>query len=350
MDPATVYRIASSLLGAEIDPATGYGPCPGAHCHTTPSGARDWRLFVDPAAPLHPREHCFHASCAPARDDFMSRLYTELRRMADPEARHHIPAAPAPAAPPAPKKIKPTFDLATAQAIASRCPGFNVERLTRISPIPIPPQPDQWPTLLINTLYPAGSRILIFDNMLSQGQYIHIAGGSTYRLHHRPGTPATPVDALPLTTSPDGMWYLAAPITGAWLPKNPANPTALGRRHAACCTSFPYAVIESDTLPPETWLPILAQLQDPIVAIYTSGKKSIHALIRVGARSKEEFNTARDILLRRLVPIGADPAAITPVRLTRLPGALRSGHLQRLLYLNPSPLPHTPLCRLSLRR
>jgi len=33
---------------------------------------------------------------------------------------------------------------------------------------------------------------------------------------------------------------------------------------------------------------------------------------------------------------GADPAALTPVRLTRLPGCLRGGKEQKLIYLNPA--------------
>ena len=35
--------------------------------------------------------------------------------------------------------------------------------------------------------------------------------------------------------------------------------------------------------------------------------------------------------------LGADPAAMTPVRLTRLPGCTRNGKEQRLIYLNPKP-------------
>ena len=37
---------------------------------------------------------------------------------------------------------------------------------------------------------------------------------------------------------------------------------------------------------PELWLKILVQLPIPIVAIYSSGKKSVHALIKVDARDK----------------------------------------------------------------
>jgi hypothetical protein len=35
--------------------------------------------------------------------------------------------------------------------------------------------------------------------------------------------------------------------------------------------------------------------------------------------------------------IGADPGAMTPVRLTRLPGCTRRGKEQKLIYLNPKP-------------
>ena len=38
-----------------------------------------------------------------------------------------------------------------------------------------------------------------------------------------------------------------------------------------------------------------------------------------------------------LVTLGADPGALTAVRLSRLPQAVRGGRLQRLLYLNPKP-------------
>jgi hypothetical protein len=38
-----------------------------------------------------------------------------------------------------------------------------------------------------------------------------------------------------------------------------------------------------------------------------------------------------------LVTLGADPGALTAVRLSRLPQAMRGERCQRLLYLNPLP-------------
>ena len=92
-----------------------------------------------------------------------------------------------------------------------------------------------------------------------------------------------------------------------------------------------------------------------VVAIYTSGGKSYHALVRVNCTTKEDFDIQRQRYITRLAALGADPAAITAVRLTRLPGCLRYGsgdgqhhkpyldaagqpapRMQQLLYLNPA--------------
>lgn len=72
--------------------------------------------------------------------------------------------------------------------------------------------------------------------------------------------------------------------------------------------------------------------------------------MRVDAATEEEFTAIRQDFVRRFAQVGADPAAITAVRLTRLPGCYRYGkmgsdgayakyprpRLQELLYLNPN--------------
>ena len=97
----------------------------------------------------------------------------------------------------------------------------------------------------------------------------------------------------------------------------------------------------------------------PISAIYTSGGRSIHALVRVDAASKPQWDALRDRISPLVTKLGADPAAMTAVRLTRLPGALRFGKTardgtfeaferpqqQKLLYLNPRP-ECRPICGL----
>lgn len=358
--------LAEQLLGStlDLDPPReghiiGYGPCPGAHRHTTPSKPRDFRIIFDADFREMPHEHCFHASCASERDAFIRALGKAIRAAERAENGGKPLPRPKqverPAA--APKTEKPVFSAEAAREIMARCPRIITEDLLRrISPVEIPEDRRRWGELLIDTLYQPGERILVFTDMCSQGQYLRIAGKGNYRLASRPGTRAEPCEALP-SQGAQGCWYLCAPVHGTWLP-NPNNidratrEPKLGRRHAECCTAFRYAVIESDTLPPSHWLQILAMLEDRITAVYTSGSKSVHSLIYLGElHTPAEFNIHRQQLLRRLVPVGADPAALTPVRLTRLPGALRLNKreadgtpaLQRLLYLNPNPQPHTPL-------
>lgn len=355
-------QIAEEVLGCTIAPG-GYCPCPGAHRHTTPTGPRDFRITFDPEGRKMPSGQCFHQSCQAERHETMCAIIRAIRA-AERAEQHGTPQKYKIQHPTFkiqnPPPARPQFNPEQAARIAAACPiGADATRdwLRAISPHTIPTDPTHWAELMLDTLYHHRERILIFDTFKSQGTHLRVIRQANYRLHPIPGHPATPITNLP-THATDGAWYLTAPVLGTWQP-NPNNLTPTGtpkpgRRHAACCTRYPYAVLESDTLPEDQWLRILAQLQLPIAAIYTSGGKSIHALIHVNAPTAAHFNTARRILLRTCTPIGADPAAITPVRLSRLPGCIRLSKgpnaMQQLLYLNPHPQPRTPLYTMPPRR
>src|ERR1700756_5278317 len=110
-----------------------------------------------------------------------------------------------------------------------------------------------------------------------------------------------------------------------------------GKRFLEGSTCFRFAVLESDCQPLEQWLRILVQLPMPIVSITSSGGESLHALVRVDASSKTDWDETIRALKPRLIQLGADPGALTAVRLTRLPNCYRGERLQKLIYLNPSP-------------
>lgn len=347
-------EIAEELLGYVIDDE-GFAPCPGATAHSTQSAGRDWRIWFEGDG--KPHEHCFHSSCKDARDDFMRRLYRAIAaeekgmrvtKKVMPKAQRPLPASPKP------RKVKAApLDVALVRELAARVEEeITPEWLRRRSPVAIPQQATSWAELMLDSLYKKGSKILVFTSYRSQGQYLYVAGDGPYKLGNKPTIKAVRSARLP-NGGNEGVWYLTSPVKGTWEP-NPSKRDRggnliAGRRHAACCTSFPYLVIESDTIEPGIWLKILVQLADPIVAIYTSGGKSVHALVRVAADTQEEFNVCRDEYIERLSAVGADAAAITPVRLSRLPGCLRHGttdasgtyvkydepHRQELLYLNP---------------
>lgn len=208
----------------------------------------------------------------------------------------------------------------------------------------------------LDAIFKPEEKTVVFFKFASQGQFGHIAGspGKTYYVGDRPGLrPVLLEEPFPVSGR-EGAWFLPCPLDGKWYPNgnvDDAGNPVLSRRTQHSIASFRHLLLESDEAPPEEWLNLLCQLKLPISALYTSGGKSIHALVKIDTTSKSQFDAFRDRATPILSKLGADPAAISAVRLTRLPGILREGtvdkdgryqkytepRLQRLLYLNPNP-------------
>lgn len=175
---------------------------------------------------------------------------------------------------------------------------------------------------------PVTERVLIFTDNKSQGDALW------------------PNEKVPVR-GPHGVWYLAQPVDGEYHP-NPRQGT-MSRRSQEAVTAWRYLVLESDQAKPRLWLGAIVQFPLRIAAIYSSGGRSVHALVRIDARTKGEWDAEREAMKRALVVLGADAGAMTAVRLTRLPNCWRARALQKLLYVNPEP-PLRPICELSRRR
>ena len=135
-----------------------------------------------------------------------------------------------------------------------------------------------------------------------------------------------------LKGSQQGAKYLVNPICGEEINGSVRSEPNL--------TSFRHLLLESDKAPRDLWLRMLVQIHAPLLALYDSGKRSVHALIRLTATSKAEFLEQADYYRRQLIPLGCDAKSSNkPVQLSRLPGVIRkeTGQLQRLLYLDPEP-------------
>lgn len=174
-------------------------------------------------------------------------------------------------------------------------------------------------TDVLALIYQPGEMVLIFEVMQSQGQAL-------WDHDMYPG------QIVP-STGPDGVWFLANPVDGERHP-NPRLGGKLSRRSEESVMSFRYAVLESDKADAAQWLTLLINLRLRIVAIYTSGGRSIHALVQIDATSKADWDARVAKFKPDLVRLGADPAALTAVRLSRLPQAWRGDRQQRLIYLN----------------
>jgi Zinc-binding domain of primase-helicase len=293
------------------------------------------------------------------------------------------------------KKI-PAIDRDKVEEFVRGCPEVDDGFLRRRSPIAISNRTDGTDRTdkscasakeFLFHLYEPGERILVFTQQWSQGDFLaeiqgkksdhehdheHEHDVATYRLAMERGVKARRSE-LP-KGGKEGVWFLTNPVSGQWdiNPHGKDGPT-WSRRFQKVVTAWRYYVLESDVLPAALWRKVVVSLPLPIAAIYTSGSRSIHALVREPVDSKSQWDAVRDALRQIVCPLGADAGALSAVRLSRLPFCERAGTrgkdnryikfpesatadlsrgkpgYQELLYLNPDP-EHSAIRLLPERR
>ena len=209
-----------------------------------------------------------------------------------------------------PRRPKVEFKPDTLARIAAKLPAADFDFVRLRSPL----CPEtQTPATFLNHLYRPGESVIVFDVFQSQGRHVCQCV-------------ETPFDAAILdhlrNGCRDGVWYLCNPVDGEFHP-NPRLGGRRSRRSEESVTAWRYLVVESDEADERLWLAALVQMPLCIAAIYTSGGRSIHALVRIAAASKADWDAKVAKLKPLLTVLGADAAAMTAVRLTRLPGCHR---------------------------
>ena len=191
-------------------------------------------------------------------------------------------------------------------------------------------------------------------SQISAGQFLELLYGARERVvcftNHRSQGQALWPEEPPPKGGDEGVWFLPQPVSGEMLPNPRTGKTS--RRSEESVTAFRYMVLESDQADLRDWLGLLVQVPLRIEAIYTSGGRSVHALVRVDAPTKRAWDAYKDSIaptLNLLCLGGLDPKVITAVRLTRLPGCLRGNRLQKLLYVHPG-APVRKLVDMPVRR
>lgn len=207
-------------------------------------------------------------------------------------------------------------------------------------------------TDFLSLLYQKGERVLVFTDYFSQGQALW------------------PDDAV-ANTGREGVWFLPAPVDGEYHP-NPRSldkdtgKARMSRRSEESVRSYRYLLLESDKADMRDWLGFIVQAPLRIEAIYTSGGRSIHVLVRVDCSTKGQWDEAKRELMPFLmgtVMLGGDRGVLSGVRLSRLPGCYREGKyddqdrytrfprpkLQKLLYVRPA-ADGRPICEMPARR
>ena len=126
---------------------------------------------------------------------------------------------------------------------------------------------------------------------------------------------------------PDGY----NPAAGVWFRINPLDGKGIGNANV---TRYMYALVESDNLAPEMQLSLMKRLQLPMVLAINSGGKSVHAIVKVDAKDKREYDQKVKFLYQVCEHNGLSPDKNdkNPARLSRLPGVNRGDRKQCIVY------------------
>jgi hypothetical protein len=376
------------------------GHCPAAGRHSHGSAKTDARVYLTYGPQGQPPGlYCLHNSCRSELDSMNQRFRDALFDKSDLPGGGAQAKAGAQVVARAPVRREawiPPFRFDHLAGVVRSVPEVSPEWFEARSPV----RPRRLTSgEFLEQVFRPGERALIFTDFYSQGDFLWEVGKGGFRLAEERGVKAAR-SALPTDGGDQGVWFLSNPVTGQWYP-NPRRAGRFSRRSEEAVTAWRYLVlecdesktlrkqafalreaaelVEADRKPrleqagsekwveavlarpvaswgelaarfeeqarkvPGLWFRFLAMAPLAIVAVYSSGGDSWHALVRVDCATKVDFDTLLRKFAKRTLPLlGADPGAMTPVRLTRLPGCTRRGNLQRLIYLNPQATPATP--------
>lgn len=123
------------------------------------------------------------------------------------------------------------------------------------------------------------------------------------------------------------------PSAGAWIRFNPLDGMGVKNENV---TEFRYALVESDTMEIDKQNAIIRELELPVACLVHSGKKSLHAIVKIEAANYDEYRKRVDYLYAvcKKNGLAIDNQNRNPSRLSRMPGILRNGQKQFLVDTN----------------
>ncbi|MBQ2161282.1 MAG: AAA family ATPase [Firmicutes bacterium] len=120
---------------------------------------------------------------------------------------------------------------------------------------------------------------------------------------------------------------------GAWVRFNPMDGNGVKNDNV---TAFRYALIESDELDISMQSALIREMKLPVAVLVNSGGKSLHAIVRVDAPTKEIYKKRVDKLYSVCLKykFKVDTQNKNASRLSRLPGIKRKGKWQYIVDTN----------------
>lgn len=216
--------------------------------------------------------------------------------------------------PPAIRGAELRADLAAASVDVS---GNELRSMSKVT---MPVDPNQQFQLFIRSLYHPEDRVYCGPEMSAGAEHIHRAGDLA-------------------TMAPPAVKFVINPLTGDLAVKKD------GLGHSYRCdnavAAYRYMLIEMDGEPVDIqtriWTTIVRAGLLPVAAVYYSGGKSIHTLIRLsGVQCAADWArvVSESFYPMFAVPLGADGACKNPSRFSRTPGAQEDDRgIQWLLYI-----------------
>lgn len=123
------------------------------------------------------------------------------------------------------------------------------------------------------------------------------------------------------------------PEAGAWIRFNPLDGKDCKNENV---TDFRYALVESDAMDIDQQNALIRELELPVAALVFSGKKSLHAIVKIEAADYKEYRQRVEYLYNICKKNGLklDTQNKNPSRLSRMPGVIRNGKKQFLVDTN----------------
>lgn len=123
------------------------------------------------------------------------------------------------------------------------------------------------------------------------------------------------------------------PEAGAWIRFNPLDGQGVKNENVS---DYRHALVESDDMDIDKQNAIIRELELPVACLVHSGKKSLHAIVKIEAGNYEEYRKRVDYLYDVCKKNGLkiDSQNRNPSRLSRMPGIMRNGHKQYLVDTN----------------
>jgi len=285
-----------------VDEVTAYCPCPGQHKHTSKEGDRDCRVKIDGV----PTVSCVHQSCAEeiksANKTLRDALKSSTPVVVSPADQKRLAAATK-----AKAKFEKELEIRTKKSLPSLLKNYawSYDKIVADSPHPIPPDDRQ-------AMFNAFMTMLENEDVVWIGEVD--ASGQT---HH----------AVNFKTKVD--WLAGELPTGPFTCPSCFVPGSISRSKDNV-NAQRYLVVESDSLTKNEvgaifkWLVQAVGLR--LRAVVDTAGKSLHGWF--------EYPPA-DVLaeLKIVLPImGCDSKMFGASQPCRLPGGLRDGRVQRLIY------------------